>query len=160
MPRKFLRVHHSNRPSRWSYLVNLTFIGNAVYMSMDIPDTFLAVRYVCRGMLHFYSTPLDVVLQTAQLPPAGDGQNGGLCGSPCHLVVSPYLQYSRWDAIEYCHSYFRLWLNLRMLWSVWTEFDLIPYVICPVLASPLTELDAEMNQSNGSQSQVLGSFGG
>ncbi|KAG9317408.1 putative longevity assurance proteins LAG1/LAC1 [Chiua virens] len=26
----------------WSYLTNLTFIGNAVYMSMDIPDVFLA----------------------------------------------------------------------------------------------------------------------
>ncbi|KAK7470545.1 sphingosine N-acyltransferase lag1 [Stygiomarasmius scandens] len=26
----------------WSYLVNLTLIGNAVYMSMDIPDSFLA----------------------------------------------------------------------------------------------------------------------
>ncbi|KAH7876279.1 longevity assurance proteins LAG1/LAC1 [Lentinula edodes] len=26
----------------WSYLINLTLIGNAVYMSMDIPDTFLA----------------------------------------------------------------------------------------------------------------------
>jgi len=29
---------------RWSYLLNYTLIGNAVYMSMDIPDTFLAVR--------------------------------------------------------------------------------------------------------------------
>lgn len=27
----------------WSYLVNLTLIGNAVYVSMDIPDVFLAV---------------------------------------------------------------------------------------------------------------------
>lgn len=27
----------------WSYLINLTLIGNAVYMSMDIPDAFLAV---------------------------------------------------------------------------------------------------------------------
>ena len=28
----------------WSYLLNLTIIGNAIYMSMDIPDAFLAVR--------------------------------------------------------------------------------------------------------------------
>lgn len=28
---------------RWSYLVNLTFIGNAVFLSMDLPDTTLAV---------------------------------------------------------------------------------------------------------------------
>lgn len=28
----------------WSYLVNLTLIGGAVYLSMDLPDAFLAVR--------------------------------------------------------------------------------------------------------------------
>ena len=28
---------------RWSYGVNLTFIGNAVYTSMDVPDFFLAM---------------------------------------------------------------------------------------------------------------------
>ncbi|KAL7282392.1 longevity assurance proteins LAG1/LAC1 [Trametes coccinea BRFM310] len=27
----------------WSYLINLTYIGNAVYLSMDLPDTFLAM---------------------------------------------------------------------------------------------------------------------
>jgi acyl-CoA-dependent ceramide synthase len=27
----------------WSYLTNCTLIGHAVYMSMDIPDMFLAV---------------------------------------------------------------------------------------------------------------------
>jgi very-long-chain ceramide synthase len=27
----------------WSYLINLTLIGNAVYMSMDLPDSCLAV---------------------------------------------------------------------------------------------------------------------
>ena len=27
---------------RWSYGINLTLIGNAVYASMDIPDAFLA----------------------------------------------------------------------------------------------------------------------
>jgi very-long-chain ceramide synthase len=30
----------------WSYLINLTLIGNAVYMSMDIPDIFLALAKV------------------------------------------------------------------------------------------------------------------
>lgn len=29
--------------SRWSYLCNLTLIGNAVFVSMDIPDVFFAV---------------------------------------------------------------------------------------------------------------------
>ncbi|KAI0375609.1 longevity assurance proteins LAG1/LAC1 [Pilatotrama ljubarskyi] len=27
----------------WSYLINLTYIGNAVYLSMDLPDTFLGL---------------------------------------------------------------------------------------------------------------------
>ena len=31
---------------RWSYGINLTLIGNAVYTSMDIPDVFLAVTKV------------------------------------------------------------------------------------------------------------------
>jgi acyl-CoA-dependent ceramide synthase len=31
---------------RWSYGINLTLIGNAVYVSMDIPDFFLAVAKV------------------------------------------------------------------------------------------------------------------
>ncbi|KAF8745908.1 hypothetical protein AX14_004213 [Amanita brunnescens Koide BX004] len=74
----------------WSYLINLTLIGNAVYMSMDIPDTFLA--------------------------------------------FSKLLNYIQWNtaklysfAIFMCvWTYFRHWLNLRILWSVWFEFDLIP----------------------------------
>jgi acyl-CoA-dependent ceramide synthase len=33
----------------WSYLTNCTVIGSAVYMSMDIPDMFLAVR------CHYYA---------------------------------------------------------------------------------------------------------
>lgn len=51
--------------------------------------------YFLSGMLcymecyaRFYLTPPDVVLQAAQLPPTGDGQDGSFCGSPCHLVVS------------------------------------------------------------------------
>ena len=27
----------------WSYLINLTLIGNAVYVSMDLPDSLLGV---------------------------------------------------------------------------------------------------------------------
>lgn len=40
----FVRQHYAlTFLHRWSYLVNMTLIGNAVYMSMDIPDVFLAV---------------------------------------------------------------------------------------------------------------------
>jgi hypothetical protein len=31
----------------WSYLINLTYIGNAIFVSMDIPDTLLAVGIFC-----------------------------------------------------------------------------------------------------------------
>lgn len=31
---------------RWSYGTNMTLIGNAVYVSMDIPDAFLAVSAI------------------------------------------------------------------------------------------------------------------
>lgn len=37
-------------------------------------------------------------------------------------------------------SYFRQWKNLHILYSVWTEFDLIPYVLLfHLTASILTE---------------------
>ncbi|KAH7887665.1 longevity assurance proteins LAG1 LAC1, partial [Phlebopus sp. FC_14] len=73
----------------WSYLINLTLIGNAIYMSMDVPDAFLA--------------------------------------------FSKILNYMRWDRTKLVTfgvflcvwTYFRHYLNLVILWSVWTEFDLI-----------------------------------
>jgi acyl-CoA-dependent ceramide synthase len=74
----------------WSYLINLTIIGNAVYMSMDIPDAFLA--------------------------------------------FSKLMNYIKWEKTKTVSfgvfvvvwTYFRHWLNLVILWSAWTEFDLIP----------------------------------
>ncbi|EPT03761.1 hypothetical protein FOMPIDRAFT_1058579 [Fomitopsis schrenkii] len=74
----------------WSYLVNLTFIGNAVYVSMDIPDVFLALSKIMN-----------------------------------------YIQYTRSKIFGFLvlfltWSYFRHWLNLKILYSVWTEFDLMP----------------------------------
>ena len=33
---------------RWSYLVNMNLIGNAVFLSMDLPDTALAVSLTSR----------------------------------------------------------------------------------------------------------------
>jgi len=37
----YLSIHTAVR--RWSYGINLTLIGNAVYTSMDVPDFFLAM---------------------------------------------------------------------------------------------------------------------
>ncbi|RDB22598.1 Sphingosine N-acyltransferase lac1 [Hypsizygus marmoreus] len=74
----------------WSYMLNFTLIGNAVFMSMDIPDTFLA--------------------------------------------FSKMLNYIQWERAKvyafitfiFVWSYFRHYLNLRILWSVWYELDLAP----------------------------------
>ncbi|KAH9474447.1 Sphingosine N-acyltransferase lac1 [Psilocybe cubensis] len=75
----------------WSYIVNLTFIGNAVFMSMDIPDSFFA-----------FSKLLNYIQwNTAK-------------------VYSFGIFYVIW-------SYFRHYLNLRILWSVWFEIPtLVP----------------------------------
>ncbi|KAI0773442.1 TLC domain-containing protein [Irpex lacteus] len=74
----------------WSYLINLTRIGTAVYISMDIPDAFLG-----------FSKLLN------------------------------YLQFERGKVVSFAiflpiWTYYRHFLNIIMLWSVWTQFDLIP----------------------------------
>ncbi|KAI5124910.1 hypothetical protein M0805_007338 [Coniferiporia weirii] len=74
----------------WSYGVNLTLIGNAVFVSMDIPDTFFAFSKLC-NYLNLEKTK----------------------------TVSFGIFMLVW-------TYFRHWLNLVILHSVWTEFDLIP----------------------------------
>jgi len=74
----------------WSYLVNLNMIGNAVFLSMDLPDTALAFSKV----LNYMQREVAKVFTFAA------------------LVVA-------W-------TYFRIYLSLNILWSVWFEFDLIP----------------------------------
>ncbi|KIM68795.1 hypothetical protein SCLCIDRAFT_13535 [Scleroderma citrinum Foug A] len=74
----------------WSYLVNMTLIGNAVYTSMDIPDAFLAFSKILNYIKWERSKTVSFLL----------------------FLVS-------W-------TYFRHYLNIRILWSVWTEFDLVP----------------------------------
>ncbi|KAL0572422.1 sphingosine N-acyltransferase lag1 [Marasmius crinis-equi] len=74
----------------WSYLMNLTLIGNAVYMSMDIPDAFFAFAKLLN-----------------------------------------YIQWNNAKVVAFLvfvgvWSYFRHYLNFRILWSVWYEYDLIP----------------------------------
>ncbi|KZT26078.1 longevity assurance proteins LAG1/LAC1 [Neolentinus lepideus HHB14362 ss-1] len=73
----------------WSYLINLTVIGNAVFVSMDIPDVFLALSI----MLNYLQSHFKIV------------SFGGF------VLI--------W-------TYFRHYLNLVILWSVYSEFDLMP----------------------------------
>ncbi|TRM67742.1 TLC domain-containing protein [Schizophyllum amplum] len=76
----------------WSYLINLTFIGISVFVSMDVPDVFLA---------------LTKLLNYLQMDRVKIGV----------FVIF----FAVW-------TYFRHWLNLVILKSVWTEFDLIPEI--------------------------------
>lgn len=45
--------------NRWGYLTNLTLIGHAIYMSMDIPDAFLAVRFRSECVFHDLTYAVD-----------------------------------------------------------------------------------------------------
>lgn len=38
----------------WSYVVNLTYIGNAIFLTMDVSDIFLAVSVYSRHFLLFF----------------------------------------------------------------------------------------------------------
>ncbi|KAF8450583.1 TLC domain-containing protein [Boletus edulis BED1] len=73
-----------------SYLLNMTLIGNAVFMSMDIPDVFLAI---------------SKILNYLQLTHA--------------KLVAFIVFLCIW-------TYFRHYLNIVMLWSVWYQYDLVP----------------------------------
>ncbi|EJU06038.1 longevity assurance proteins LAG1/LAC1 [Dacryopinax primogenitus] len=73
----------------WSYLVNLTYIGNAVFVTMDFSDTFLSVSKILNYL------KLDRI-----------------------SVISFIWFIGVW-------TYMRHYLNLRMLYSVWTQFELI-----------------------------------
>ncbi|KZP13898.1 hypothetical protein FIBSPDRAFT_936101 [Athelia psychrophila] len=66
----------------WSYLANMTLIGNAVYLSMDLPDSFLAVRKYTYTLSHTHDRSsalssalrydsVSVNLSTRKLDPRG-----------------------------------------------------------------------------------------
>ncbi|TRM67743.1 TLC domain-containing protein [Schizophyllum amplum] len=76
----------------WSYLVNMTPMGVAVFVSMDVPDVFLA---------------LTKLLNYLQMD---------------RLKIGVFVVFfAIW-------TYFRHWLNLVMLYSIWTEFELVPEI--------------------------------
>ncbi|SGZ31372.1 BQ5605_C044g12160 [Microbotryum silenes-dioicae] len=87
--------HTSNRSfvSRSSHadFLNLTMIGTAIFVSMDLPDICLALSK-CLNYLNLQRT------------------------SECSFVLFLCV----WN-------YMRHYLNIRILFSVWNEFDLIPH---------------------------------
>ncbi|KAJ6485848.1 longevity assurance proteins LAG1/LAC1 [Mycena sanguinolenta] len=74
----------------WSYLMNLTLIGHAVYLSMDVPEVFFSFS----KLLNYAGMDRTKIVSLA--------------------------------IFAYMWTYFRHYLNIIILWSVWTQFDLIP----------------------------------
>ncbi|GAA5995755.1 uncharacterized protein JCM10292_004725 [Rhodotorula paludigena] len=85
----------------WSYMINLTLIGTAVFVSMDLPDICLAFSK-CLNYLDLQRTS----------------------------EVSFVFFLAVWH-------YMRHYLNLKILWSVWHEYDLIPAAMRSWTSEPL-----------------------
>lgn len=64
----------------------MTLIGNAVYLSMDIPDAFLGVRMQASLLLNHIDSL--AVVEALELPPVGEGQNRCLHGVHRDLEAS------------------------------------------------------------------------
>ncbi|QRV73179.1 TLC domain protein [Ceratobasidium sp. AG-Ba] len=73
-----------------SYIVNLTWIGNAVFITMDVSDVFLALSKIFNYL---------------------------------KMNKSKFVAFA-WSTVVW--TYCRHYLNLKFLYSVWFEFDLIP----------------------------------
>lgn len=73
----------------WSYMLTLTYIGVAVYVTMDVSDIFLALAKCVNYVSEDASAPFFAFF----------------------VLVWTYMRH---------------YLNLKILYSVWTEFDLVP----------------------------------
>nr|GAT57344.1 longevity assurance proteins LAG1/LAC1 [Mycena chlorophos] len=74
----------------WSYLMNLTFIGHAVYLSMDFPEVVFSFSKLLNYLAFDRAKIVSLALFT------------------------------------YVWTYFRHYLNIIILWSVYVEYELVP----------------------------------
>ena len=101
--------------------------------------------------------------QVAQLPAVGQDQDG--CVLRIHLrleVRLRHIEMRRNPLINHTCSYFRHWLNWVILYSVWYEFDLMPYVretFIPAALNHLISL-AGKRRSGGPPRTACGWSGG
>lgn len=123
--------------SSWSYVVNFTPIGNAVFITMDISDAFLAVGFSFPQnwkkmefmSWHFRvrtSSPNVWTISTLTPHPPLRSHGSPSCGGKLVQVRCREMRYWRDTTLDI--SYGRHYLNLRILWDVYHDFDLIPYV--------------------------------
>jgi acyl-CoA-dependent ceramide synthase len=114
----------------WSYLFSLTLIGNAIYLTMDWSDVFLAVSSTKMTWSPRLLTCVTLVVQVFQLFTNGKDQNDRVCVVHLCLDVSLPFSVNHERIVAYLGDdrYLRHYLNLVILWSVWFHFDLIPCV--------------------------------
>ncbi|KAJ7065021.1 longevity assurance proteins LAG1/LAC1 [Mycena amicta] len=74
----------------WSYFMNFTLIGHAVYLSMDIPEVFFSFS----KLLNYLALDRAKIVSLA--------------------------------IFAYVWTYFRHYLNIIILWSVYFEYNLVP----------------------------------
>jgi len=74
----------------WSYLINFTYIGNLVFVTMDVSDIFLALAKCLRYL---------------------DLENTSAVAFAWFACVWTYLRH---------------WLNLVLMYAIWTSFDKMP----------------------------------
>lgn len=92
----------------WSYVVNLTYIGNAVFLTMDVSDIFLAVSVSFRPFCSSFpvGSPLTLRKRSAGRQSAQLSENGKL-GQCCVCRVCPYLVLPP-PLPQHRHSSFRM----------------------------------------------------
>ena len=123
-------------------------IGTMIFVSMDLPDICLAVRsfplplpFLClslivRADVSALEMERNLVLEMSQLPRFAKNFGNLFRFLPHRLAVRPpNIPLSLPSALMTDSirsngklSYMRHYLNLKILYSVWNEFELIPYL--------------------------------
>ncbi|KAG1752705.1 longevity assurance proteins LAG1 LAC1 [Suillus paluster] len=93
----------------WGYLCNLTLIGNAIYMSMDIPDAFLAFSKLLNYMgWHRLKVASLVVFLVAWTPSVTSG-----------IGLNLVILWSVWFEFDLIDESNRVWAPDTGAWLVW-----------------------------------------
>lgn len=101
----------------WSYNVHLTYIGVSIFVTMDFSDVFLAVSFlqVCRDILTVVFSSQNASTMSMRRHRSRSSRSSSSSGRECNRKRTSA------DLLRY----FRHYLNLKILWSVLTEFELI-----------------------------------
>jgi len=90
----------------WSYLINLTQIGNAVYVSMDVPDTFLACTLILNIIQWQYTKVTVFVLLVG-------------VWSYFRLYLNAIMLHSVWTEFDLLPLTSQRWFPPDGVWLVW-----------------------------------------